>query len=147
MTPRTLKQLRPKDTLPKLPSKLIEISLSELRKIESDPRYQVNMNYWHVPLDGGECHVCLAGAVMAGKLRIPVDQEIVLCQFSSKLSDKLVAIDYLRQGYVGLAFELLGLEKPSKMRELYQITSYHDNRISFLKDMRRLQNRLVAAGF
>lgn len=46
------------------PSALLKLALSDLRKVEQDPRYKVNMGTWHYP-DANGCNVCLAGAVLA----------------------------------------------------------------------------------
>lgn len=56
-------------TLPYLPSALLELALADLEKIEVDPEFEINMGDWFSrPRPDSKCQVCLAGAVMAKTL-------------------------------------------------------------------------------
>ena len=97
-------------TLPERPGALLRVALRDLRHVERDPRYEVQMGFWHTGTaqwGAGDdpCAVCLAGAVMArtlgadpGVLRRPWD-------YSEEVGRKLIALDALRCGSVaaGLA--------------------------------------------
>lgn len=54
--------------LPRKPSALIRLALRDLRAVEADPRYRVDMGKCHEPYNG-VCYVGLAGAVMAVTLK------------------------------------------------------------------------------
>jgi len=60
-------------TLPSDLACLIKVAHDDLVACERDPRYVINMSRWHEPRADGKCLVCLAGAVMAKTMKIPVD--------------------------------------------------------------------------
>jgi len=85
-------------TLPKTPSKFISMALKDLRKIEKDERYIVDMGNWHYTRNSrGPCYVCLAGAVMARELGSDPGEWRVPGNFP-RVTTKLWALDYLRRG-------------------------------------------------
>lgn len=95
--------------LPDRPSELIRIALADLRKVEADNRYTVSMGSWHTPEDG-VCHVCLAGAVMAGTLGS--DPSKLLGPHSGRFEEedanKLNALDDFRSGCISAGLNTLG---------------------------------------
>ena len=117
-------------------SDLLEIAQTDLKAIEKDERYTVNMVAWHSAAIGGKCAVCMAGAVMARSLKTPYD--ISASPFNGYMdvtvSKKLHAINYARSGDVLMALTMLGgneshyshyyLERP-------YIVSYHSNSQAF----------------
>lgn len=95
--------------LPEKPSDLIELALADLRKVEKDERYVVNMRDWHAPAPAfGFCNVCLAGAVMAGTLGHSPDECLTPGDLGPTLDSKLRALDSLRLGRVRTALDYLG---------------------------------------
>ena len=46
---------------------LMSDALRNLERIKRDPRYVIDLDRWHKPMDDG-CHVCLAGATLIGIL-------------------------------------------------------------------------------
>lgn len=83
-------------------SDLIQLALDDIDAIEKDPRYVVDMNWWHMPMDVA-CHVCLAGAVMARSLEVPIDA----CSYPHYHKGwwaALKALDAVRQGILSSAF-------------------------------------------
>lgn len=60
-----MKKEKTKDLLPNKPSKLLKVALRDLIKVESMPKYKIDMNEWMKKVNGDPCQVCHAGAVMA----------------------------------------------------------------------------------
>ena len=95
----------------KKPSKLIAIALDDLKKAERSGKYEIDMSFYHVPLElpytAGryQCAVCLAGSVMAFSLKANSNFEALPTEFKS--SKQLIALDYLRRGVVHGALEYL----------------------------------------
>jgi hypothetical protein len=95
-------------SLPDLPSALIVVALADLAKVEADPRYAVNMSWWHRPKDKSRrCVVCLAGAVMAKTLGSDPTKYLAPYSFDRDVAQKLNALDAFRVGgesvFLGLA--------------------------------------------
>jgi hypothetical protein len=87
--------------LPNLPSQLIRIALHDLRRVEHDARYTVDMGTWHSSEDGdGTCHVCLAGAVIAGILGHGPNEDVIPETVDRADALRLEALDALRCGDV-----------------------------------------------
>jgi len=91
--------------LPDTPSALIRLALDDLRKIEGDDRYAVDMYNWHCPSPlAAKCYVCLAGAVMAKSIEL--DPNIWASPTSMKTEIdaptrlKLCALDDFRTGSI-----------------------------------------------
>lgn len=118
-----------KTRLPDLPSALVRIACGDLHAAMRDPRYRVSMNFWHRPdkldePDNNTCAVCLAGAVMAKTLEVPLDRTAAPVDFDFDTHKKLNALDYLRAGQVGnflirLSSKSLPLETLNELRRKY----------------------------
>lgn len=101
-------------TLPDKPSELIRLALGDLRKIEGTPGYVVDMAAWY-DRTRTECHVCLAGAVMASRFEIPSNSYLVTpVDFPENIRSKMVALNAFRQNeieggcyYLGIGDEYL----------------------------------------
>lgn len=96
-------------SLPELPSDLFTVALADLRKVATNPAYEIDMGTWHencVEWDAddedavGVCHVCFAGAVMAGTLGTDITSEIAPSHFEEYDQIRLLALDQLCHGYV-----------------------------------------------
>ena len=98
--------------LPSKPSALIALALRDLDRVLQNPEYEVNWGRWHAPSVGDNltCHVCLAGAVIAGTLG--TDKELVRDPeyFDPDTRKKLLALDDFRTGDIENALTYLGLE-------------------------------------
>ena len=127
--------------LPDKPSKLLKLALNDLKKVEKDDNYRVDMDNWHNSMEG-ICYVCLAGAVMAKTLKI--DKEV---NFHPDLEEdfdiykKLYALDSLRMGYLKLASKDLEFQLPKGMKDI-PITDYHISQKRFKKGIRKLIRKL-----
>lgn len=93
--------------MPKLPdkrSKLIRLACADLRKMEKDPRYEVDMECWHDPDydddDKKICVACFAGAVMAFSLGADLNMCMHPSVYDSDTGQKLADLDHLRMGKV-----------------------------------------------
>lgn len=94
--------------LPDKPSELIRLALADLRKCEADPRYEIDMDQWHMPIDG-KCCVCLAGAVMGQSLSVMLNAPYEPGAFNKDTARKLHALDSFRCGGVSYGLFDLGL--------------------------------------
>lgn len=135
------------NTLPDKPSALIRVALCDLRKVEQDPKFRVDMTRW-MYRDNVVCYVCLAGAVMAQSLGIMgmVSEELTPIEtfILDAESDKLRALNEFRAGRVNSGLFVMGLPHHGWHVEL--ITPYHVNKDRFHSDMRRLADKLEEAG-
>lgn len=159
-----------KKTLPDKPSALIRLALDDLRKVERSKRYMVDMGWWHdtgVHLrDPIKCVVCFAGAVMAGTLSVPIQDNCTPDYFDADVEAKLIALDYFRDGNVwsGVYTILDPIHKrpPSSQRRIdrlfsqkkldrlsdegQEVAHYKDNPGQFKKDMRKMADGLTEIG-
>lgn len=95
--------------LPAKASELLALALAELRRVEQDSRYRIDMKKWHIPsMDRSVCSVCLAGAVLAGHLPPSEIVGDVDGRFDPETAVRLQAIDLLRCGAVKTAVRVLG---------------------------------------
>jgi len=84
---------------PSKPSELIRLALRDLKAVESDPDYVVEMAEWHAPRDDGYCALCFAGAVMAKSLQMPRDLDYYFkFDFSPAWEAAFEALNGLRSG-------------------------------------------------
>jgi len=126
-------------TLPDKPSELIRLALDDLKKCEKSKKYKIDMWKWHE--SNGECAVCLAGAVMAQTLKVKRKRDIVPSHFPEDIKNKLMSLNFLRQGYIDLALRELGLNTPSWATP-FIVTQYKMDKKQFKQDMRKLADYL-----
>lgn len=76
---------------------LWKLALDDLRVVERDPKFKINMSMWHYVMPNGNCTGCMAGAMIyLGHL------PDILCREAS-------AVNFLRQGLISAAhMELYG---------------------------------------
>lgn len=133
---------KPRKTLPRTPSKLIRLALRDLSKIEKDPRYTINMSVFHTPKFNGEleniCQVCLAGAVMANTLKVPVMEDVGPGRFALDISNPLLALDFFRMGDISMGILYLDIPFPKGMVREYNVPFYENDPKGFKAAMRRL---------
>lgn len=119
------------------PSALLRLALSDLRKVEQDPRYKVNMERWHYP-DADGCNVCLAGAVLA------MTQERSLHSSLEGVAPHWARrLDALRCG--GLYFTL-GDDLPDSLRGREEIPKYDEDPIEFHNQLQGVAYLLERGG-
>jgi len=87
--------------LPKQPSKLLRLALSDLEKAEQHDDYKVSMNAFHEPHEG-KCIVCLAGSVMAFSLESK-KEELRFPTYFPNNEDQLNALNDFSRGDAWLA--------------------------------------------
>ena len=92
-------------------SQLIRHALADLELVEQDEDYTVSMGVWHAPynasesyLDPVKCDVCLAGAVMAKSLDMPINTCDGPEYFSRSIGETLEKLNFLRMGQVSVVF-------------------------------------------
>lgn len=128
--------------LPTKPSELIRLALSDLRAIEQDPRYRVDMEHlWHSRAYSS-CTVCLAGAVMANHLSADANLGYLPSDFPRNAC-ALCAIDDFRLGNVGSGCGRMEVDTKLSSRT---ITDYELDRKGFFCDMEELANDLEDEG-
>lgn len=134
-------------SLPDKPSELIRLAIADLEKVEKRPDlYTVNMDMWHRPRRGPRetCAVCLAGAVMAGSLKIPSDHEMLPANFSVDTRDKLRALDLFRFGAVSPAAREMGYQ--TKLTGNRRVTPYEVSPYDFKMDMLGMADAFESEG-
>jgi hypothetical protein len=101
-------------SLPDKPSELLMVAMEDLEKIETMEKIKINMSSW---VDN--CEVCHAGAVMINSLGVDAEKCWAPFQLSSpdlkgkrSASEKLNAINDIREGNIFGFFECLGIENP-----------------------------------
>ena len=142
--------------LPKKLWALIEIALADLRKVEGDDRYRVDMMFFHGTAYDDRCLVCLGGSVMSGSCAVARDVEVAPDDFGSQ-AWKFIALDRLRVGdvYSALSLAMNNKYQGFEVREGHvfsilkslnisnrTITPYDMNRRAFFREMRALARRL-----
>ncbi len=131
--------------LPNKPSKLINLALNDLERVEKDDRYIVDMEDWHVPEENGQCFVCLAGAVMAKTLGAPIDE--LTCPLYTSHEKELEALDNFRCGWIETALRGLGLHADiPRFKSRVEVRAYSDNPKQFKDDMRDMARQFERAG-
>jgi len=147
-----MKRATRRKALPRKLSSLILVANADNAAVSRSKRYQVSMNFWHVPSNTGKCAVCYAGGVMVRGLGARHGEDYMPDDFSGETPRKLRALNQLRQGEVGDAGYELGLEsdKITSLEDFNRIiTPYSstDNGKAFRADMKKLAMDLKAAGF
>lgn len=134
-------------TLPNVPSKLIRLTMRDLRKVERSKKYVVKMGDWHVPRDDGKCAVCAAGSVMACTLQLPIGANLWPQDIRNEAtSRKLFAINYFRMGDIGQGFCHMRKQIPSGIPSRIPVAGYGRHRADFYRDMRKLAALLEKHG-
>lgn len=128
--------------LPEKMSDLLELAISDLKKCENDPKYEIDMGYFHQPIHDGThpvCLVCLGGSVFAKTLEVPIDVHDI-SNFEKSMFRKMDCLDYLRRGRIRDAYRSLHNlfdedDFPVDTLHEYGVTEYKENRNRFFEDM------------
>lgn len=136
-------------TLPEIPSKLIRLALKDLKKVEKDEKYEIDMNYYY-EFNNEKCSVCLAGAVMVKNLGASELKGSISTYDFGLINHKcLYALNEFRRGNFKEAFGYLNLldeyEKVANKLER-EIPEYEGEGINFKKAMYELADDLEKEG-
>jgi len=121
--------------LPSALSALLRLAVADAKKCEADPRYSLHMSAWHISPSyyGDKCWVCMAGAVMAQTLKIPLTVNRSPLDFDDDTEAKLGAINDMRCGFLISACQAVGVHLPKELlKELGQTVVDR-----FMHDLRR----------
>jgi hypothetical protein len=136
--------------LPEQMSALLELALDDLAKIEKNRRYTVSMGSWHVYSPNTDtCFVCLAGAVMACSLKMPIEKNVKPEDFDDETGYCLTALDYLRVGDIDAAYAARygeGGEVSDKLPLRVEVPAYGADKAGWWVSMWDLVKTLKAAG-
>lgn len=137
----------PKRRLYATPSKLIRQALEDLRAVEKNKEYIVDMGEWHSPRprarNGPRCCVCLTGAVMAQSMGVPIDDSYdPLYVEDSTVRNKLFALNSFRSGAIDAGLNWLGKQLNGRLDSIRWITPYDSNPGQFKRDMLKLAKDL-----
>jgi len=134
--------------LPKKPSALVKLALSDLNRVERSKGYTVDMKRFHS--GGRTCRVCFAGAVMAKSLGLAKNETWLPGDFDREVRSALWALDALRSGEVGEALEELEIEGHLNENDECdldrKVTPYKVSPADFRADMRELVRDLEEVG-
>lgn len=113
--------------LPNKPSALIRLALRDLRRVEATPGMKVDMGSW--VYQNKVCHVCFAGSVMSktcGLKNVEVWEDLSqIC--GEENANKFLALNSLREGGIGDAFEFMGLSRPERLPKFVDVPSYPED--------------------
>lgn len=135
--------------MPKLsdvPSEALAQALSDLELVEQDEEYVVDMYSWHEPNSGG-CKVCLAGAVLAKTVKVPINVKIspnFFMNTASRMSGKLYAMDSFARGDVSGGLSHFGIE--SKNDVFFPVPTYESNPDGFKSVIKSIIKKLKEIG-
>lgn len=118
-----------KRRVPPAPKKLsaaIRLALEDLKWVEKNPRYRVNMEIYHMPIRD-KCNVCFAGAVMAHTHHLDRDLSLAPHNFPPSWSRVFRALNSVRRDYFSEALYFFTI--PSRREELYKKADYLRDRI------------------
>jgi hypothetical protein len=94
---------------PELLSDLIALALAAADKCAADPRYKLDMTFWHLP-NRDVCFVCLAGAVMSQILGADPNVTVVPDNCPPEWRKSLMALNYIIDGLLSHACETFGVK-------------------------------------
>lgn len=138
-----------RSALPDKPSQLILVALADLRAVENSPAYNVDMDLWHCAAidETDTCSVCLAGAVMAQSLKIPIDETAQPYDLEGdEIEGKLLALNKFRQGRLKSGLELMEIEAPEGFKKNWHVVEYSTDREAFHEDMAIIAHYLDSVG-
>ena len=127
------------------PWTLIRDAIHDLELQEKLKGVKINMDHWHISYDG-VCSQCLGGSVMSRRLGADTDARADPFDYPDDVRDRLYALNSLRGGAIGIAYDYLGLKRPASLTARVTIPGYH--RVSpaaFKAAMLKLADQLEAA--
>jgi hypothetical protein len=128
------------------PSELLRLAIGDLEKVEAMPEtYKVNMGAWHDKANREQCHVCLAGAVMAMTLHVPPDEDSSPGHFT-ECAGHLHALNHFRVGNVESGLNSMCITRPSSCTDRMPVTGYNMDSVKFKRDMIYMSDYLENKG-
>ena len=108
---------------------LLRVAVADMDGCRGDPRYRLRMGAWHMPgrvggVEGAPCEVCLAGAVMARSLGADPEEWLAPAEWTEDTRARLRALDLMRLGRVGEAFDRIGRRRPRGLRARRPMPGY-----------------------
>lgn len=140
--------------LPSRMSTLLIRALGDLERCERDPRYRVDMNYFHHP-SRGLCSVCLAGATLTSILPPTATINMYYQHYQHSgwvdwvdgdTAEKLSVLDYLRLGLVEIAADIMNVRLPPGCPRHVDVANYDVSPENFRNDIRGLATTLRRHG-
>jgi len=139
-------------TEPRLPdtlSGLLRVAIDDARRCV-EQGHVIDGNMWLMRRTNGKCSVCLAGGVIIQTLSVPFDRTVTLSPgglYSAEQIDrdtyhKLMALNYLRQGFIAGAARRMGLNTSL----INKCGTMSDDPRQFFRQAEALYDRLVEAG-
>jgi len=150
---KTLTKKKVRKTLPNKLWETLRLALADLKLVEKNPLYCVNMEVVHAPINPGYCEskpeaiceVCLGGSVMAMNLGVYINNNAAFYEpyFLQSTMFKLNALDCLRRGNITIAVDYFynHLKYPEKKvnlvvdRDIQQYSTDPKKKKQFYKDM------------
>lgn len=133
--------------LPNKPSKLLELALKDLRAVEADGRYIVDMCTYHNKRSkGGKCHVCLAGAVMAKSLKAKCGESYAPYSYEAGVRDQLFTLKCFCDGVISFGLLFTSTPIPPDLPDFVGVTPYEESPSEFKRDMKKIIKLLKKAG-
>lgn len=131
-------------TLPRVPSKLIRLALSDLEKVQKMKTRVVDMSVWHGAI-AGKYYVCLAGSVIDRTLKFRGNT--FSTSYSTKFIGELLALHYFRAGDCDKGFAYLDLSPDKGVKFSACVPRFSGKGTKFKKAMHKLADDLEAAGY
>jgi len=127
--------------LPPPGAKLLKVALDDMALIMKKDGYIMNAAKWHMP-DKEGCHVCLAGAVIAGTLKVSQQTARTDNDFVFDTRTSLGWLESVRNGSSGIydTDELLFLWNAGVFA--YHNFYGHEQASKFIAGMRKIQKAL-----
>lgn len=123
--------------LPDKPSELLTLALKDLEACKRDSNYSISMSVWHSfePNDR-QCYVCMAGAVMAQTMKVPLTKMIDPAYCAE--TRQLYAINEFRMGNIKEGLSFLDISKPFRCAGYFPVAEYCLNPEQFKQDIKGL---------
>lgn len=141
------------------PSEAILQAIEDLEWCEQDPRYRIDMDDWHTPVDD-VCYVCQAGAILTRRVAQDRRDEYLSLMSASNIDIgnrevlKIKAFDELRNGYVEEFLIQWGVYAPHvyKLAEMvyddvWEWVKYNDDEEQYKDNMRIVSRVLKEEGY
>lgn len=129
--------------LPRRPSVLLELALNDLRLCEQNPDFVIDMETWYdarLP----KCVVCLAGSVMAQRLRMPHKSVVTIAELPQM--DVMFALNAARAGNIGDMLSVLDYPFPADLPSYVPIPDYSADHRGWWNGMLDILQMLKNAG-
>ena len=96
-------KMKTKTKLPDKLSDLLDLAVDDCEKVAKLKTRVLQMNTYHLPLNNGQCAICMAGAIMDRTLHAPPRKALIPSDFDADTASKLSAVDGMRLGHLRFA--------------------------------------------